>query len=225
MRNIVIACSKKWFLKDKKTINLLKNKNIFLIEKKNKLNINYLKKINPSIIFFPHWHFKVSNEIIKKYECICFHTSPLPYGRGGSPIQNLILRNFSKTPVCAIKMTDDIDSGPIYLKKKISLEGNLKEIFIRISNEINIMIRILKNKRVKPKKQSGKVFYFKRLKKNNSLLENTTSIQKIYNKIRMLDSEEYPNAFINLDKIKIVFTNAVLKKNSITCDAKIIKKR
>ena len=87
------------------------------------------------------------------------------------------------------------------------------------------MIRILKKKRIKPKKQSGKVFYFKRLKKNNSLLENTTSIQKIYNKIRMLDSEEYPNAFINLDKIKIVFTNAVLKKNSITCDAKIIKKR
>ena len=41
----------------------------------------------------------------------------------------------------------------------------------------------------------------------------------------MLDSDEYPNAFINLAKIKIVFTNAVLKKNSITCNAKIIKKR
>lgn len=225
MKNIIIACSKKWFLKDKKTINLLKNKNIFLIEKKNKLNTNYLRKINPSIIFFPHWHFRVSNQIIKKYECICFHTSPLPYGRGGSPIQNLILRNFSKAPVCAIKMTDDIDGGPIYLKKIISLEGNLKEIFTRISNEINIMIRTLKKKRIKPKKQSGKVFYFKRLKKNNSLLEDNKSIQKIYNKIRMLDSDEYPNAFINLAKIKIVFTNAVLKKNSITCNAKIIKKR
>ncbi len=60
----------------------------------------------------------VSN-IIKNYNCICFHTAPLPYGRGGSPIQNLIKRNYKKTPICALKMSNKIDAGPIFLKKNI----------------------------------------------------------------------------------------------------------
>ena len=65
--------------------------------------------------------------------CIGFHTAPLPYGRGGSPIQNLIIRNFKIAPVCAIKMTNKFDAGPIFLKEKVSLSGNLDAIFNRIS--------------------------------------------------------------------------------------------
>ena len=95
-KNIIIACSKNWFLKNEKSKKFLKKKNIFLITKKNNLNIKVIKKINPKIIFFPHWSYRVNKNIFKKYKCICFHTAPLPFGRGGSPIQNLIkkiLRN------------------------------------------------------------------------------------------------------------------------------------
>ena len=140
MENIVIACSKKWFLINKQTLNLTKKKNVFFIKDKNKLNLKKLKKIKPTKIFFPHWGFKVPDEIIKNYECICFHTAPLPFGRGGSPIQNLILKGFLTSPVCALKMTDTIDGGPIYLKRNVSLKGNLSEIFNRISDVINTMI-------------------------------------------------------------------------------------
>ena len=89
---ILIACSKNWFVKNKFVrIFLKKNKNKFIIiSKKKDLNLSNLNKINPKIIFFPHWSHIVSEKIIIKYNCICFHTSPLPYGRGGSPIQNLI---------------------------------------------------------------------------------------------------------------------------------------
>ncbi len=27
-----------------------------------------------------------------KFECVCFHMTDVPYGRGGSPLQNLIIR-------------------------------------------------------------------------------------------------------------------------------------
>ena len=47
----------------------------------------------PKYIFFPHWSKKVDTKIVNNYECVCFHETDLPYGRGGSPIQNLILRN------------------------------------------------------------------------------------------------------------------------------------
>ena len=62
-------------------------------------------------------------------------------------------------------MTNKIDAGPIYLKRNISLSGNLDEIFDRISLRIIQMIKIIINKNISTKKQVGKIVIFKRLKK------------------------------------------------------------
>ncbi len=221
-KKIIIACSKKWFFKN---INLLKikKKNLVIIKEKKKLNINNLKKINPKIIFFPHWSYKIKNSILKNFNCICFHAAPLPYGRGGSPIQNLILRKFKNTPICAIKMTNKIDAGPIYLKRNISLSGNLDEIFDRISLKIIGMIKIIINRNISPKKQIGKVVVFKRLKEDNSEIKKNENINRIYDKIRMLSSSEYPNTFIKKNGYKIYLTKPILKKTKIYCEAKIVR--
>lgn len=222
-KKIIIACTKNWFLKNSEVKKFLKKKNIFLITQRRNLNINFIKKINPNIIFFPHWSYKVDEDILNKYKCICFHTAPLPYGRGGSPIQNLIIKNFKKSPICAIKMTKDLDAGPIYIKKIINLRGTLNEIFERMSIIIFEMIKILMVKKIYPKKQRGKVFKFIRLKENNSEIKDEINIQKIYDKIRMLDSDCYPNAYIKINNFKFLFSKPILKKNSIICNAKILK--
>ena len=47
-------------------------------------------------MYYMKWYGQNYSKIIKKYNCICFHTAPLPYGRGGSPIQNMILKKFKK---------------------------------------------------------------------------------------------------------------------------------
>lgn len=222
-KKIIIACSKRWFFKN---IHLLKIKkdNLVIINEKGKLNINKLKKINPRIIFFPHWSYKIKNSILKKFNCIGFHSAPLPFGRGGSPIQNLILKKFKITPVCAIKITNEVDAGPIYLKRNISLSGNLDEIFDRISLRIVEMIKIIINKNISPKKQTGKIIIFKRLKKNNSEIIGNENINFIYDKIRMLSNSEYPNAYIKKHGYKIYLTESILKKKIIYCKAKIVKK-
>ena len=92
--NYVIANSKNWFdISEKsKKFNEL---SFFHIKTKEELNLEYLSKIKPKYIFFPHWSWKVNKEIFENYECIAFHTAPLPYGRGGSPIQNLIIRGLN----------------------------------------------------------------------------------------------------------------------------------
>ena len=225
MKKIIIACSKKWFFKNDDVKKFIKKKNIVIITSKDKLKLKNLKKLNPSKIFFPHWSHKVPTTITKNYNCICFHTSPLPFGRGGSPIQNLILRGFLTSPVCALKMTDTIDGGPIYLKRNVSLKGNLSEIFNRISNVINTMIIHLIKKKVIPKKQKGKIYYFERLNYKEGFLKQDLSLSKIYDKIRMLDSDQYPKAFIDLKNTKIELTNANFKEGIIKCDAKIFKKK
>ena len=223
MDKILFVSSKKWFFLNKDIKKLIKKKNIYKITDKKKLNLKNISKINPTKIFFPHWSYRVPNKILKKFECICFHTAPLPYGRGGSPIQNLIIRKFKKAPVCAIKMTNKIDSGPIYSKKNISLNGSLNEIFERISNAILFMItKIIKNKII-PKHQSGKPLYFKRINEQESIINQFEKLDSVYDKIRMLDSDEYPNAYYKFGNTIIKLQGAKTKKNYILCNAKIFK--
>lgn len=223
MDKILFVSSKKWFFLNKDIKKLIKKKNIYKITDKKKFNLKNISKINPTKIFFPHWSYKVPNKILKNFECICFHTAPLPYGRGGSPIQNLIIRKFKKAPVCAIKMTNKIDSGPIYLKKNISLNGSLNEIFERISDAVLFMItKIIKNKII-PKHQSGKPLYFKRINEKESLINQFEKLDGVYDKIRMLDSDEYPNAYYKFGNTIIKLQGAKTKKNYILCNAKIFK--
>ena len=223
MDKILFVSSKKWFFLNKDIKKLIKKKNIYKITDKKKLNLKNISKINPTKIFFPHWSYRVPDKILKKFECICFHTAPLPYGRGGSPIQNLIIRKFKKAPVCAIKMTNKIDSGPIYSKKNISLNGSLNEIFERISNAILFMItKIIKNKII-PKHQPGKPLYFKRISEKESIINQFEKLDSVYDKIRMLDSDEYPNAYYKFGNTIIKLQGAKTKKNYILCNAKIFK--
>ena len=217
----IIFISKKWFYE-----NLSKDfpkKNFIFITKKSQLNLNLIKKIKPNFLFFVHWSSFVKKNRTDNYNCVCRHLAPLPKGRGGSPIQNLILKNKKESPICALKMSSKIDSGPIYLKKKIKLDGSLNKIFKRMTKEIELMIIKIQNNKIKPKKQVGKATYFSRISKSESQINTKESVTKIYNRIRMLDNDEYPRAFILKDGYKIIFTNPIKVNDDIKSEV-IIKK-
>jgi len=81
-----------------------KYKNFILIKGKENLTISKIQNIDPKFIFFPDWSWIVPNEIIKNYRCICIHESILPKFRGGSPLQNQIIRGIKKTKSTAFLM-------------------------------------------------------------------------------------------------------------------------
>lgn len=218
---LIIANSKNWFKIDK---NILINNKVINITDPKKLKIPFVKKFNPDFIFFPHWSWVVPKELYDNYKCIVFHTAPLPYGRGGSPIQNLILRGHKKAPVCALKMVKKLDAGPIYLKKQLDLNGPLSQILFRLNEIVNNMINELIYFLPKPKEQKGREFTFKRLKDKDNLIPQNITLSKIFDRIRMLDENSYPNAFINYGDFIIEFYNARLIKNKIVCETKIILK-
>ena len=156
----------------------------------------------------------MEEEIHSNFNCIVFHTAPLPYGRG-SPIQNLILNEIKEAPVCALKMTSELDSGPIYTKRTISLDGSLHQILKKINTAINIMIEELIINLPEPKEQVGEVFTFERLSLADNELQTNKSLKFIYDQIRMVDSSDYPNAYINLGKFKIEFYEAEFDNDTI----------
>ena len=224
MINYIVASSKDWFKEHPKTSEY-SNLNIIEIKTKNDLNIELLEKINPRYIFFPHWSWKVNSEIFERYECVAFHTAPLPFGRGGSPIQNLIIRNIDKSPVCALRMTKILDGGPIYASIQVTLDGTIAEIFSKIAVCVEKLIIKICQENIEPQEQSGDNISFKRLTYADNELSSKYTIKQLYDRIRMVDGLDYQRAYINFGQNKIEFTEAHLDKNCLFARIKVEVKK
>lgn len=219
--NIVIATIKSWnidnfiILRNK----LLKSYNITLISNKDDLNLKYIEELNPKYIFFPHWSWIIPENIYSNFECIVFHMTDLPFGRGGSPLQNLIYRDIEYTKISAIKVEKGIDTGRVYIKEDLFIGlGNADEIFEKASNIIfNKMIPNILENNITPIDQNGEIVNFKRRtpKESNIIDSNIETLDKMYNFIRMLDGEGYPNAFLKINNLKISFSEAHKKNKKI----------
>jgi len=183
--------------------------------------------ISPVKCFFFHWPYIVPKKIYDQIECINFHTGNLPYGRGGSPLQNQISENILTSYVNALKITNDgIDSGPSYNKEQISLQGNIFDIFNVLSNVVyNLIIDIIENK-LEPLiiYNFTDIPIYNRLKNNHLLTENK-NIEEIYNQIRMRDYKYYEKTYIDYNEYRLTFSRASFDGERILCDAEIVLKR
>ncbi|MFM9945907.1 MAG: formyltransferase family protein [Bacteroidia bacterium] len=192
---------------------------------KEEFTVDYLDKLQPDLIFLPHWSYIIPNEIYSRFECILFHMTNLPYGRGGSPLQNLIVRGHKETFISAIRVAEGIDKGPIYLKAPLNLEGTAEDIFIRAASVIKKMIIEIINTRPIPVKQTGKPVLFKRRKPEESNIATLNNTAKIYDYIRMLDANGYPKAFLETEHFRFEFSKASFENNdTINANVRIIKK-
>ena len=196
--------------------------NWICINQKSNFTTKFLMQFNVEKIFIPHWSYIINEEIYDSYECIVFHMTDLPFGRGGSPLQNLISRGIYHTKISALKVNKGIDTGDIYIKKDLDLNGSATEIFRRGNLIImEMIISILENK-IKPTPQKGKVTMFKRRKPHQSNIIELETLQKVYDYIRMLDADGYPKAYLENKFLKFEFNEANFKnKNEIIATVKI----
>ena len=220
----IILSEKEW---NADLIQNLSDDNIhwILIDNKDQFNIAFLKEHQIKKIFVPHWSFIIPKEIYSNYECIVFHMTDLPYGRGGSPLQNLIVRGFKETKISAIRVSKGIDTGDIYLKKDLSLEGTASQIFSRANRIIEKMINEIIENSLIPTPQEGAVTEFKRRKPEESNLSELSNLNDMYNYIRMLDANGYPHAFVENENFKFEFRKATfISGQELEAKVKIIKK-
>lgn len=203
---------------------ILKEEVIF-ITKKEELNIDFVKKISPRFIFFPHWSYIIPAGIFENFECIVFHMTDLPFGRGGSPLQNLIVRGIKQTKISAICVVKELDAGPIYMKEPLDLSGAAREIFTRCRPIIKKMIFRILEEKIEPVPQTGEVTVFKRRTPDQSDISKLENINEIYDYIRMLDADGYPHAYLETENLRFEFTGASQSSdNIINANVRIIKK-
>jgi len=188
---------------------------------KNALTAELVHSHKPKFIFFLHWSYIVPGDILALAQCVCFHMTDVPYGRGGSPLQNLILRDHKKTKISALRMTAELDAGPVYAKAPLTLEGTARDILNRSGKIVVRMIRKILTGKLQPVPQFGEPLLFKRRNPSQSLIPPAQTIEKIYDFIRMLDADGYPNAFLIHEGFRYAFHAADLRNGKITATVEI----
>jgi methionyl-tRNA formyltransferase len=177
--------------------------------------------VNVRRVYFIHWSDRVPTEITAKYECVNFHMTDLPFGRGGSPLQNLILASYEETVLAAIRMNDDLDAGPVYLKRRLPLHGSAEAVYARAGRLAAQMIEEIDAAGIEPVPQEGTPSHFRRRRPDQSEMPPDLSLSGVYDYIRMLDAPGYPCAFLMNGGLRFEFRRAVLYAESVVADVLI----
>lgn len=222
--SIIIVSNKEWHRKYINEIATRTNKDVIYIDNKECITYDYLNKLQPEWVFFPHWSYIIPAEVYENMNCVIFHMTDLPFGRGGSPLQNLITRGIYETKLSALKCTAQLDAGDIYIKQPLSLWGTAEEIYLRAAELTKEMIIQIVKEKPQLHKQQGEPVVFRRRKPSEGDIGNLESLSEVFDYIRMLDADTYPPAFLDKNNLHIEFTRASLKDGHILADAKIFIK-
>jgi methionyl-tRNA formyltransferase len=225
MVNYVVAAIKEWNIDAFKKYSVDLRGDWHFVGSPDELSIEFLNNTQPRYIFFPHWSWLVPEEITNNYECVCFHMTDVPYGRGGSPLQNLIVRGHKDTKITALRMAPELDAGPVYGKIDLSLEGSAQAIFERAAELVYDLIEKIIINEPEPVDQHGEVVLFQRRSPEQSKLSGSADLNQFFDHVRMLDAESYPHAYIEYGDFKLEFTNASKQDEELMCSVKITKSK
>jgi methionyl-tRNA formyltransferase len=119
---------------------LAENSNITIIQPGN-INgddvIDMVRNVEPDFIVVVAYGQLLTDKwfSLAKKEILNLHASLLPKYRGASPIQSAILDGCEKTGVSVMAVRKKMDSGPVYAKKEVSING---KNLVELSGELSI---------------------------------------------------------------------------------------
>jgi len=194
------------------------------VSSQGELTSSLLERLSPRWVLVPHWSWLIPAEIHERFEVVIFHMTDLPYGRGGSPLQNLIVRGHERTKISAIRCVEEMDAGPVYLKRDLSLHGSAEEIFLRAAGIITEMMVELVVEEPDPSPQRGEVVTFQRRRPADGDLTGASSLEDAYDLIRMLDAEGYPHAYLDIGPLRLQFRRAARRSDGLHADVHITER-
>lgn len=225
MARYVIVTERPWYRGMAEVLQRKTGHEFRFIDSRDQLTVEYLAALAPRYVFFPHWSHKIPETIYDHFECVIFHMTDLPYGRGGSPLQNLIVRGIYRTKISALRCVRELDAGPIYLKRDLQLEGSAEDIFRCAAQTIAEMIEHLVACEPVPVEQTGAVVTFARRKPEQSNMAPLSDLDKVYDHIRMLDAEGYPHGFLETEHLRLEFRRAAREGDAVIANVVITKKK
>lgn len=180
-----------------------------------------LTDLSVKAAFFCGWSWIVPNRLVEQVPCYCFHPSPLPKYRGGSPLQHQIIAGETESQATVFRMTDEMDAGPIVADWPLSLAGSMTDIYQGLESAAaflfeGIAAAVAVGRKVKAWPQVGTPTTYKRRTPAESEITPeelaTSTPAQIANKIRSLAHPDYPAAFLRCADGKFLYlTNTTLE--------------
>ena len=168
---------------------------------------NVEQALGGELLFLVSCHDVINSEVRDRYsKALILHASDLPKGRGWSPHIWQVLEGKQDIAVTLLEAEDKVDSGDIWAKEWIHLEGH--ELYDEIntlifSAELKLMNFALNNfYSIRPREQDlcdGS--HYQKRTPADSELDPRKSIIDQFNQLRVADSERFP-AFFYLNGIK-----------------------
>lgn len=131
---------------------------------------------------------------------LVIHESALPEGKGWSPISWQIIEGKNKIPIVLFEVSEGLDSGPIYMKDYILLDGT--ELYEEIKDNqgkktISMVLKFLErypNITAIPQANVPETYYERRSAKDDQLDINK-SLKDSFNHLRIVNNEKCPAWF------------------------------
>ncbi|MFH1824028.1 MAG: formyltransferase family protein [Candidatus Firestonebacteria bacterium] len=141
----------------------------------------------------------IPQSVLRKHKNnIVIHESDLPKGRGWSPVTWQVERGKNNIIFTLFEAARKVDAGDYYFKSILSLNGTelIEEIRKKVTDKISEMIvYYLEHYPMNPKKQKGKVTYFRRRQSNDCKFDINKPVKSQFNRLRVVDNERYPAYF------------------------------
>tara|TARA_R110000851_G_scaffold246356_1_gene399032 strand:- start:2117 stop:3031 length:915 start_codon:yes stop_codon:yes gene_type:complete len=172
------------------------------------------------------WQRLIPNSILAKFKHGIFgtHASPLglPYGKGRSPLNWSIIRDFRQVYFNLFKYEVKADSGMIYSKTKFEINDwdtiesiKVKDLIVTKS-QVGKLIEDYNNNNIKLFSQKDNIeetFFPKRSPKDGKI-DLSLGVRDTYNLIRGV-TKPFPGAFLMCDDMKITIWDAVPFDNQL----------
>jgi methionyl-tRNA formyltransferase len=153
------------------------------------------------IAFFLSCERLVRKEVLKRHlhNLVC-HPSPLPLGRGWSPLAWQILEGRSEIPVTLFEAVDEVDAGPIYDQEWLhfrghELNGEIKQAQAAATTRLCLRF-VDQYPNVVATPQVGLPTFFRRRTASDSELDPSRPLADQFDLLRVVDNDRYPASSI-----------------------------
>ena len=132
------------------------------------------------------------------------HESDLPRGRGFSPMQWQVLEGVKNITVCLLEVSDEVDTGDIYDKMILSLDGS--ELYRELrSKQAEVTFQLIKRflsnyPNYNVLQQVGEPTFYRRRSPYASKLNADETIRDQFNLLRVCNNKDWP-AFFELEGV------------------------
>ena len=146
--------------------------------------------LSPDMIVVVSYGVILRDNVLNSAPCVNIHPSCLPKYRGPSPIRTAIYNGDTKSAVCLMQVTPDMDAGDIYIQREFDIGEN--ETNTDIENKVSkigaeIFVEYLSNPSgYVPMPQIGTPTYTRKFTGADEIIDWSRGARAIHNQIRAL---------------------------------------